>query len=342
MTERYGARRTAPVRNWDKIGAVDAPARMLRLLGLLQRRPVSSGSNLAEQLGVTTRTLRRDVNRLRELGYAVDAIPGPDGGYRLGVGADLPPLLLGDDEAMAVAVALGLSAGAAVGGIEEPALAALAKLDRLLPPRLRGQLGRLQASTVALVHPAESVAIEDLVGLAHAVDSHQRVTFGYRAADGRRSERRAEPYRLVATDRRWYLVAYDLDRNDWRTFRVDRLSGLQVTGHTFAPRELADPARLVAEAITTAPYRYQAVIHIQATPAQIARHIPATVGIVRPAGDQTELELGGDDLEWLAGRLVGLGFPFEVKEPPELRDYLSALGARLRRAHRVTTTSPRR
>jgi predicted DNA-binding transcriptional regulator YafY len=203
----------------------DSSARLLRLLGLLQRRAGWSGADLAERLEVDARTVRRDVERLRTLGYQIDGVPGVAGGYHLGGGQDVPPMLFEDDEAMAIAVVLGLSAGAAVPGIERSALTALAKLDRL-----RARLAALRHATVSLIPPSEVVSTEALILLAEACDNHQRALFSYRAHDGRGSERRVEPHRLVATDRRWYLVAFDLDRQDWRTFRVDRVSRLLVPG----------------------------------------------------------------------------------------------------------------
>lgn len=313
----------------------DPAARLLRLLGLLQRRSRWNGTKLAEQLGVTPRTLRRDVERLRTLGYVVHSAPGSDGGYRLQAGTDLPPLLLDDDEATAMAVALGWSAGTALWGIETPALSALAKLDRLLPGRVRAQVEAIRVSTVALNRPAEALPADRLVPLARACEAQQLVRFPYGAADGRRSERRAEPYRLVATERRWYLVAYDLDRQDWRTFRVDRIEGVpEITGHTFMPRQLADPARLVADALSAAPYRYQAVIRVAAPAAEVTLRVPPTVGAVQPMGHRAALlRMGADDLEWFAGRLVGLGLPFEVLEPVVLREHFRALGQALSESH---------
>jgi predicted DNA-binding transcriptional regulator YafY len=314
----------------------DPATRLLRLLGLLQRRSVWSGVELSGRLEVDARTVRRDVERLRVLGYQVQGVPGAGGGYRLGGGTDVPPLLFDDDEAMAVAVVLGFSARAAVPGIEQGALAALTKLDRLLPPRLRAQLTALRASTVPLytdMPSSEPVSTESLVALAQACDNHQRATFSYVAKDGRSSERRVEPHSLVATDRRWYLVCYDLDRQDWRTFRVDRASSVTVVGHTFHPRPLDDPARLVAEGISTAAYELRAVIRVKAPPADVARLVPAYVGVTEPDGIHTRLELGFDDFNWLAGFLVGLGLDFEVIEPVELTRHLSALAERLHRAH---------
>jgi predicted DNA-binding transcriptional regulator YafY len=308
---------------------------LLRLLGLLQRRSRWNGIELAAQLAVTPRTLRRDVERLRTLGYVVHSAPGREGGYRLQAGTDLPPLLLDDDEAMAMAIALGWSAGSALWGIETPALSALTKLDRLLPGRVRTQVAAMRASTVALSPPAEALPADRLVPLARACESQQLVRFPYSAADGRHSERRAEPYRLVATERRWYLVAFDLDRQDWRTFRVDRIEGVpEITGHTFVPRPLTDAARLVADALSATPYRYQAVVRIRAPADEVRLRIPPTVGQVQPAGPgAATLRMGADDFEWLAGRLVGLGLPFEVLEPGALREHFRHLGEALRGAH---------
>ena len=311
----------------------DSAARLLRLLGLLQRRSTWSSAELVERLEVDARTVRRDVERLRSLGYQIRGIPGAGGGYHLGGGTDVPPLVFEDDEAMAVAVVLGASASAAVPGIERGALTALAKLDRLLPPRLRSQLVALRAATVSLVSPSEVVSTEGLIALAQACDNHQRALFSYRAHDGRASERRVEPHRLVATDRRWYLVAFDLEREDWRTFRVDRISAVRVPGHTFVPRPLSDPARLVAEGITTSHYTHKAVVSVRAPIEAVAHVIAPHTGVLESEGDTTKVELGIDDFEWLAGYFIGLGLDFEVREPVALRAYMARLGERLQRAH---------
>jgi predicted DNA-binding transcriptional regulator YafY len=327
--------RTESVRNTNIFEIVaDTAARLLRLLGLLQRQALWGGQELSDRLGVDTRTIRRDAERLRDLGYLVETTPGPGGGYRLGVGSDLPPLLLDDDEAMAVAVVLGVSAGAAIPGIERAALATLSRVDRLLPPRLRNQLAALRATTVALMSTPDVVPAESLVVLARACDGHERAMFDYRSRQGDRTDRRVEPHWLVATDRRWYLVAHDLDRQDWRTFRVDRIGEIRLTGHIFVPRPLDDPARLVSESIALAPYLVQARIKVSASAEEVARRVPADIGVVEPAGATTStLQLGAENLEWIAGYLVGTGFDFEVAEPVELRDYLAALGARLATAH---------
>jgi predicted DNA-binding transcriptional regulator YafY len=283
---------------------------------------------------VDPRTVRRDVERLRTLGYQIGGVPGVAGGYHLGGGTDVPPMLFEDDEAMAIAVVLGLSAGAAVPGIERSALTALAKLDRLLPPRLRSRLAALRHATVSLIPPSEVVSTEWLILLAEACDHHQRALFSYRAHDGQSSERRVEPHRLVATDRRWYLVAFDLAREDWRTFRVDRISQLKVPGHTFVPRPLSDPAKMVAEGITTAHYTHTAVVVVKAPLAEVATVIAPHVGVLSEGGAATTLvELGIDDFEWLAGYLIGLGLEFEVREPAAVREYMATLGARLSAAH---------
>lgn len=331
--------RTDQVRNEGKISGriievTDTAGRLLRLLALLQRKPSWSGPELADRLGVDARTVRRDVERIRELGYAVDSSPGAAGGYKLGVGGDVPPLLLDQDEAMAVAVLLGVSAAVAVPGIERAALATLARVDRLLPPRLQRQVRALRAATVPLMPAAERLPAENLARLAQACEGHEMASFEYHARDGQVSMRRVEPHRLVATDRRWYLVAYDLGRNDWRTFRVDRANGVRLTGHTFVPRPLEDPARLVAQAISAAPYLYQATVRLVATADEAARRIPPSVGTLESAGNHVLLRIGADDHEWLAGYLVGLGLDFEVLDPPELRRHLVALGDRLARLHR--------
>jgi predicted DNA-binding transcriptional regulator YafY len=309
--------------------------RLLHLLSLLQRRPFWGGSELADQLGVTTRTVRRDVQRLRDLGYPVDAVAGEGGGYELGVGGALPPLLLDDDEATAIAVSLGLSTGNAVRGIEGPALAALAKLDRLLPPRLRARVEALRSSTVTLAPPEDPVDADVLVALAQSCDGHERVVVSYRDREGRSSERRLEPYSLVATGRRWYVFGFDLDRQDWRTFRADRVGDVRRTGHRFVPRtDAPDAAATVGRSITTAPYRHQAVVTFPSTAvAALQRKVPPTVGVVSAGPESgSVLTTGSDDLLSLALHLAALGEEFVVVEPVELRRAVRSLAARLRRA----------
>jgi predicted DNA-binding transcriptional regulator YafY len=316
-------------------------ARLLRLLSLLQARPRWSGPELAERLEVTTRTVRRDVDRLRGLGYPVDADPGPEGGYRLGTGGNLPPLLLDDDEAIAVAVALGITAGTAVMGIEEPALAALAKLDRLLPPPLRARVAALRSSMVRLERgAADPVDAAVLSTIAQACASSERVVAGYRDREGRESERRLEPYRLVCTGRRWYLVAHDVDRQAWRTFRVDRVLDARATGHRFRRVDPPDAAGLVEDALRFSTYSFTAIVRVGAPADAVRRRVPSSVGTVEADGDEASiLTVSADDADWLVAHLVAMPFPIEVVDPPDLRVRLHEVGGRLADVHRPPLTS---
>ncbi|HTW10788.1 MAG TPA: YafY family protein [Acidimicrobiales bacterium] len=308
--------------------------RLLKLLALMQRRTSWTGPDLAQRLGVDVRTVRRDVERLREIGYVVDSTSGVSGCYRLGFGTEMPPLLLDEDEAMAVAVLLGVSASVALPGIEMATLATLARIDRLLPPKLQRQVKALRAATVALARPPTPIPVAELAPLAQACEARELVTFGYNSRGGDKSSRRVEPYRLVAASRVWYLVAYDLDRQDWRTFRVDRVRQVRATGHTFSPRQLDDPAALVAAALSSLGYRYQAEVRVDVAPEVLSRRVPGSVGLVQPYGEVSLLKLGADDVEWLASYLIGLGAPFEVMSPEVLRDTMRELGMRIAAAHR--------
>lgn len=283
---------------------------------------------LADHLGVTTRTVRRDIDRLRTLGYPVAAAPGVAGGYRLGAGGNLPPLLLDDDEAVAIAVALSASA-AAVDGVEQSALAALTKIDRLMPARLRGRVMAIRSSTVSLAPPTDAVNPDVLVALAQGCQGNERMTISYRPRDGKAAERRIDPYRLAATGRRWYLLARNIDRDAWRTYRVDRIEQARLTGHRFTPLEIPDVAMMVSESITTAPYRYRAVIVVEMPQHELAKRVPPTVGLVAPHPRGAKLTVGADSLDAMAAHLVALGTGFEVLEPHELREHMANLGARL-------------
>ncbi|NXY98739.1 YafY family transcriptional regulator, partial [Streptomyces sp. BR123] len=217
----------------------DTPARLLSLLSLLQTPREWPGSELADRLRVSTRTIRRDIDRLRELGYPVEATLGPEGGYRLVAGAAMPPLLLDDEEAVAIAVGLRAGAGHAVEGVEEASVRALAKLEQVLPGRLRHRVSALQSATIALTRgDGATVDPRTLTTMASAVAGQERMRFAYRARDGAGTRRLVEPYRLVSTGSRWYLVAYDMGREDWRTFRVDRVAEPFATGARFAPRAM--------------------------------------------------------------------------------------------------------
>jgi predicted DNA-binding transcriptional regulator YafY len=303
--------------------------RVLRLLGLLQQRPVWTGPELADRLGVTTRSIRRDVERLRSLGYPVNATQGVGGGYQLGAGRALPPLLLDDEEAIATAVSLRLAAGGTVAGASEAAVRTLAKLDQVLPARLRAEVRALHDAIVTLEGGRIEVDADALLSLARACRDTVRVEFGYTGRDQRPGERRVEPYQLVATGRRWYLLAFDLDRDDWRSFRLDRMSGLRATTWRFRRREHPDPAAYVQRAVTVAGYRYRARVRVHASVDEVRRATTEATATVEPDGDATCLLLtGSDSLYALALHLGLLGWDFEVLDPPELKEALATLGTR--------------
>ena len=242
-----------------------------RRLGLLQVPREWTGSALAERLDVDVRTVRRDVDKLRSLGYPVNSTPGVTGGYKLGAGAALPPLLLDDDEAVAVAVGLRTAAGGTVSGIEETSVRALAKLEQVLPNRLRRRVAALGAATATLANRGPTVDADDLSSLAAACRDHERVRFDYTTHEGSSARRVVEPQGLVHTGRRWYLVAWDTDRADWRTFRLDRMTLKLPAGPRFAPRDPPEggAAAFAQRGISTGAYRYQARVRLQ-TPAEAA------------------------------------------------------------------------
>ncbi len=315
----------------------DTPARLLQLLSLLQTPREWPGGELADRLGVSRRTVRRDVDRLRELGYPVQASMGADGGYRLVAGKAMPPLVLDDEEAVAIAVGLRAGAGHAVEGVDEASVRALAKLEQVLPSRLRHRVSTLQAATTPLTSgDGATVTPETLTVIASAVAGDERLRFAYRAGDGADSRRHCEPYRLVSTGRRWYLVAYDLDRADWRTFRVDRVQEPFATGARFAPREL--PTGNAAEFLKQSMQRRQETYTFEVTFAAprevIAARLPAWLGSPEPVDEHSCRVRGstGDAVEWFAVRLAVLGYEFTVHEPPELVEHVRELGARLTRA----------
>lgn len=304
--------------------------RVLRLLGLLQRRPSWTATDLATELNVTDRCVRRDIERLRALGYPVRATAGVGGGYQLGAGTRLPPLLLDDDEATATAVSLRLAAGSAVTGAGEAALRALAKLDQVMPPRLRTAVSALHHATDTLVGAAPDVDADVLVTLARACRDSVRVRFAYARHPHGEQERTVEPVRMVTTGRRWYLMAFDLDRDDWRTFRLDRMRQLEATTWRFRPREHPDPVGYVQEAITAAPYRHRARVRLHASVDEVRRQVPPQVGRVEADRDGwCILTAGGDNLDWLAMHIAALHHEAEILEPPELVDAAATLADRL-------------
>ncbi|MFD8734786.1 helix-turn-helix transcriptional regulator [Streptomyces sp. NPDC059618] len=321
----------------------DTPARLLQLLSLLQTPREWPGGELSERLGVSRRTVRRDIDRLRELGYPVQATKGADGGYRLVAGTAMPPLVLDDEEAVAIAVGLRAGAGHAVAGVDEASVRALAKLEQVLPSRLRRRVSVLQAATTPLTSgDGASIAPETLTVMASAIAGPERLRFAYRSGDGTPSRRLTEPYRLVSTGRRWYLVAYDLDRGDWRTFRVDRVTEPFATGARFTPREL--PEGDAAEFLRRSMYRRQDTYTFDvlfAAPAEfVAARVPAWVGAPE-AVDENSCRLrasSSDSVDWLAVRIAMVGCDFTVREPRELVDYVRVLGARLSRAGEVPQT----
>ncbi|MFF3013452.1 helix-turn-helix transcriptional regulator [Streptomyces sp. NPDC057939] len=316
---------------------LDTSARLLALLSLLQTPRSWPGSELAERLGVSGRTVRNDIDRLRELGYPVDAARGAAGGYRLGAGAAMPPLLLDDEEAVAVTIALRTAAQGAVPGTEETSLRALAKLEQVLPSRLRRRVRTLQAYTVAVPadRPAPSVSADVLTTLVSACRDRERLRFDYLDHAGSPTRRIVEPHRAVNWGRRWYLVAWDVEREDWRTFRVDRMRPRTPTGPRFVPREApaADLAAYVSGRVSSAAWRHRARVTVHAPAAAVVERINPAVGTVEAVdADSCVLVTGADTLPGLAVHLGMLDFDFEVTEPPELITHLRGLADRYARS----------
>lgn len=312
-------------------------ARLLRLLSLLQARRSWSGADLAERLEVTDRTLRRDIDRLRALGYPVHSTSGVAGGYQLGAGASLPPLSLDDDEALAVSIALGTVRSGGVSDIDEAALRALVKLEQVLPSRLRQRADALRASIVPLEHPVQKgVSARLLSTLAGACRDHTELRFRYADRGGRASERHVEPFGLVHAGYRWYFVAWDVGRADFRTFRVDRVDGDPERGARCAPRSLPDDEDLrtfVSRAISTAVYAVQASVIVHAPYERVAERVsPSAVMLERIDERRCRLRGGAHSAAVLAAWLVMLETDFEVESPPELIEHLRLLEARLRRS----------
>ena len=316
---------------------LETSARLLRLLSLLQTPREWTGTELGARLGVSPRTVRKDVDKLRELGYPVLATRGAAGGYRLGAGAAMPPLLLDDEEAVAVAVGLRTVATGAIAGIEEASLRALAKLEQVLPSRLRTRVGGLRSiiTPVPFASAAPVVDPDVLTAVAAACRVRERLRFSYLSHDGSGSEREAEPYQLVNWGRRWYLVAFDVGRGDWRTFRVDRITPRTPGGGRFTPRPLPAPdvADWVARRVATGAWQYRARITVHAPAPVVEARIGPYVGTVTSTGDEVcLLDTGSDSLETMAVYLGLLGFDFRVESPPELAEHIRALTDRYRRA----------
>lgn len=314
---------------------LETSARLLKLLSLLQARRDWAGPELAERLEVGGRTVRRDVDRLRRLGYPVEATPGVAGGYRLGAGGAMPPLLLDEEEAVAVAVGLRTAVSGGVSGIEETSLRALAKLEQVLPPKLRRRVNAVGAATVPFARPGPTVDPETLAVIASACRDHERLRFRYRDHGGATTRRLVEPHSLVHTGRRWYLAAWDVARADWRTFRVDRIEPRPATDRRFEPREPpgGDVIAFVSQGLSAARDRYQARVLLRAPIDQVADRVPPTVGTLEPVDERTCLLRTGSD--WLGGLAVyvaDIGVDFEVLEPPEFAEQVRELAGRFERA----------
>lgn len=310
----------------------DTTARTLELLSLLQTRRMWSGRELMDRLGVSERTLRRDIDRLRDLGYPVGATTGPAGGYQLDPIADIPPLLLDEEEAVAIAIGLRTAAGGTVAGIEETSARALAKLEQVLPPKVRRQVNTLQGAVASFVRPWVTVDADVLSTLARACRDHERVRFTYTTREDVVSERNVEPHHLVTLYHRWYLVAYDRDRDDWRTFRLDRLSEPWPTRMRFRPRAIpgGDPIEYLFESMNARPMRYEVEVLLDAPHTEMAQRVGSGEGSLAAVDADTCLfRTQSDTLEWVAFRLMWWGVDFEVREPEELRDYLGGLASRL-------------
>lgn len=309
--------------------------RALELLSLLQTHRWWRGSDLAARLAVTERTLRRDVDRLRALGYPVDATAGPHGGYRLATGAHLPPLLLDDEEAVAVAVGLRYTAGGAIGGVEETSLRALTKIEGLLPAHLRRRVSAVH--THLSVMPLENDGVVDgaLLGLvAAACRDTEALRFTYRRHDATESARHVEPAQLVTAGRRWYLIAWDRDRDDWRTFRVDRLSDVRPTGRRFAARDVPgdDAVTHLAESLAAMPRPHVARVEVQAPVGELEGSFPWVEHTVVESHDANcTLELRAEDRGRLMMTIARLALlaTVTVLEPDDVADDARQLASRL-------------
>jgi predicted DNA-binding transcriptional regulator YafY len=306
------------------VGVADSTARTLALLSLLQTHRHWAGGELAERLGVSERTVRRDIDRLRQLGYPVDAAPGVDGGYQLAAGAHLPPLLFDDDEAVALAIGLRTAAGSAIDGVEETAVRVMAKLERMLPDRVRRRVEAVHGNVSVLrwAPVTEPVAASTLAAVAQACRDREEVRFDYRRRDGEASNRLVQPHQLVASGRRWYLVAWDVRRTDWRTFRLDRMGTPQLAGARFAERTVpgGDAAAFVAEALRGVQRSFQAVLIVSATPDEVDRAARGFDGSVQHLPDGTSrFVLQADSPAWLAAMIAMLAssLPIRIDEAPD-------------------------
>lgn len=313
---------------------LETSARLLQLLSLLQMRREWTGAALAERLSVTERTVRRDIGKLRTLGYPIQASPGVAGGYQLGAGAELPPLLLDDEEALAAALGLSAVTASPVAGIGEASVRALAKLEQVLPHRLRAQFAAMKNAVSTIAVPVAPVDPEVLTALSSAIADRRVVLFRYAKNDGDASRRTVEPYRLVDTGRRWYLLAWDTARQDWRTFRVDRLENIPSPRGRFAPRPLpeGDAAAYVQRSITRSPYRFDVVVRFAAPLDVVADRLGPDLAELAADGEtHTIMRSGWDSMDIPLVHLAALDLDFEILEPPRFRERAAELAARLGR-----------
>ncbi len=314
-------------------------SRALRLLSLLQTHRYWPGEELAQRLEVSIRTLRRDIDRLRDLGYPVQASRGVDGGYQLAPGASLPPLVLDDEEAVALAIGLQTAAHGSISGLAESSVRALTKVVQVMPPRLRRRVEALRAMTESAGWVAGGTAgpVLDpgtLVAVAQACRDTERLEFGYTAAGGEHTDRRVEPLRLVSLGRRWYLVAYDLTRHDWRSFRLDRLDQPRLTGTRFRPRELPadDAAAFVRAGLAGMPTTHTVEVLVDAPAARVNERVGRWATVEERPDAKCLLRMSADSLDWPAMALGALGAEFTVVSPPELRAHVQEWSARFGRA----------
>ena len=311
--------------------------RLLKLLSLLQIRQEWTGPDLAARLEVSERTVRNDIDRLRDLGYPVEARRGPIGGYRLGAGAEMPPLLLDDEEAVAIAISLTTAPSRGISGLEEASQRALGKLQQVLPFRLRQRVTALQGatSTVEIAPPPATTDPEILQELATAAHRHETLRLEYTSHGGERSRRMVDPTRIVNWDARWYLLAWDRDRDDWRTFRVDRIARTNPTGSLFIQRDLpaTDVTRWISDNVARAGWDHVATILIQAPAADIAARIPSQMGSVETVdADSCRLHTGSNDLAAIAMWLTTIDAHFSVEAPAALAELVATIGQRFQRA----------
>jgi predicted DNA-binding transcriptional regulator YafY len=307
--------------------------RLLAVLGALQARPRWTGTELAAHLDVTVRTIRRDIDRLRQLGYPIDSVTGASGGYRMGVGgAAVPPLMLDTDEAFALAV--WVRAGTATDptgtGIGEAAERAIGKLEHMLPTRL-GQQVQLSSTLIRVQSPIDDIDGAMLRTISSACRASDELAVTYRDRNGRVTDRRLLPYRVVSMGRRWYLVARDARLPEWRTWRVDRIAAARASGHRFELTDPPDAVSVVQRAVSTSPYRYQARVQLDASAEFIAAKVPRSVAVIESVDEHTcVLTTGSDDLDALALHIGLLGVPFRVVDPDELTVRILAIADRLR------------